>query len=136
MNEGLCFGDRGVNYFFPFCFSLSHTSHYALRVTVFLELKRWSSNYIVARSPFRLFSMMDSRSQDATQGTIFTLQYASAGLIEKHIFFPCYFIKYVQLIVDTNKLALKRYQVFNFNTFQTINHISNVWILLHKLHEL
>lgn len=99
-------------------------------------LKRCSSNYIVARSPFRLFSMMDSRSQDATQGTIFTLQYASAGLIEKQNFFSCYFIKYVQLTVDTNKLALKHYQVFNFNTFQTIKHNSNVWILLHKLHEL
>lgn len=130
------FGDKGINYFFPFCFSLGHTSHYALRVTVFLKLKRCSSNYIVARSPFRLFSMMDSRSQDATQGTIFTLQYASAGLIEKQNFFSCYFITYVQLIVDTNKLALKHYQVFNFNTSQTIKYNSNVWILLHKLHGL
>lgn len=77
---------------------------------------------------------MDSRSQDATQGIIFTLQYASAGLIEKqNIFFTLF---YRVCTVDTNKLALKHYQVFNFNTFQTIKHNSNVWILLHKLHEL
>lgn len=73
------------------------------------------------RPPLRLFSAMDSGSQDATQGVASTLHYTPAGLTDKQV---CLFsmLFYQVWTAATHKRALNHDQEFSSNTFQTINH--------------
>lgn len=93
VNIGLVFENRVVFFFlfvslFGLVWALETMTerHYTLRCTIFLTLKRFSSIYIVTRSPFRLCSM--------TQPSIWFLPLQCLSKAEKKLFSSSYFVKY------------------------------------------